>query len=309
MGSLIHYPRVTAVNEETEPDRIARLHEAFGIMCSIARLVWRKEPGWITEPGGADTVLWDGAVISLKDTRGQLEIYWKNAGHRERYGVLAELAWAAMLEPHGQVHHEVVESIDETEASVHRDAVNEATEQALRASQVIHHLRDFVVRGESRREVHNVRHLVEEASALALVGLRERGVRVDYDFPPETLLVAVDWFQLQQVLLNLIRNAIEAMQEVEKRHLLLKCEMLLDEGMIDIMVRDTGPGIKPEILSSLFHPFNTSKPAGMGVGLSICRVIVESHGGRIWVDSSVGEGTTFHLTMRLVDEGEPARVG
>ena len=85
--------------------------------------------------------------------------------------------------------------------------------------------------------------------------------------------------------------------------------MLLGEGMIDIMVRDSGPGIKPEILSGLFHPFNTSKPAGMGVGLSICRAIVEAHGGKIWVDSSVGKGTTFHLTMRLVDEGETARIG
>jgi signal transduction histidine kinase len=309
MGSLIHYPRVSACNEETEPDRIARLHEAFGIMCSIARLIWRKEPGWITEPGGADTVLWDGAVISLRDTRGQLEICWKDAGHRERYGVLAELAWAAMLEPYGRVHHELVESVDKNEASVLRDAVNEAAEQALRASQVIHHLSDFVARGESRREVHNVRHLVEEASALALVGLRAKGVRVDYDFPPETLLVAVDWFQLQQVLLNLIRNAIEAMQEVEERDLLLKCEMLVDDRMIDIMVADTGPGIKPEILSSLFRPFNTSKPAGMGVGLSICRAIVESHGGKIWVDSTVGKGTTFHLTMRPADEGEAAQVG
>ena len=107
MGSLIHYPRVTACNGETEPDRIARLHEAFGIMCSIARLVWRTEPGWITEPEGADTVQWDGAVISLTDTRGQLAVRWKDSRHRERYGVLADLAWEAMLEPLGQVRHEL----------------------------------------------------------------------------------------------------------------------------------------------------------------------------------------------------------
>ncbi|MET0527036.1 MAG: hypothetical protein ABW003_01600 [Microvirga sp.] len=107
MGSLIHYPKITACNEETEPDRIARLHEAFGIMCSIARLVWRTEPGWITEPEGADTVQWDGAVISLTDTRGQLEVRWKDSRHRERYGVLAELAWEAMLEPLGQVRHKL----------------------------------------------------------------------------------------------------------------------------------------------------------------------------------------------------------
>ena len=105
MGSLIHYPEVTAFNGETEPDRIARLHEAFGIMCSIARLVWRTEPGWISEPGGADIVQWDGAVVSLKDTRGQLHVLWKDAKHRERYGVLAELAWEAMLEPDGRVCH------------------------------------------------------------------------------------------------------------------------------------------------------------------------------------------------------------
>jgi len=107
MGSLVQYPRVTAHNEEAEPDRIARLHEAFGIMCSIARLVWRKEPGWISESGGGDTVLWDGAVIALNDTRGQLEVFWKDDKHRERFGVLAELAWEAMQEPHGHVRHEL----------------------------------------------------------------------------------------------------------------------------------------------------------------------------------------------------------
>jgi hypothetical protein len=110
MGSLIHYPRVAAYNEETEPDRIARLHEAFGIMCSIARLVWRTDPGWIIEPSGADAVQWDGAVISLKDTRGQLEVFWKDDKHRERFGVLAELAWEAMQEPHGHVRHELQSS-------------------------------------------------------------------------------------------------------------------------------------------------------------------------------------------------------
>jgi hypothetical protein len=105
MSSLYRYPAMSAQNEETEPDRISRLHEAFGVMCAIARMVWREEIGYgETEPGPTHT-RWDGAVIALRDTRGHLEVIWASAHHRDRYGVLAELAWEAMSEPRANVDH------------------------------------------------------------------------------------------------------------------------------------------------------------------------------------------------------------
>ncbi|WP_262265880.1 hypothetical protein [Microvirga yunnanensis] len=105
MSSLHQYPAISAHNEETEPDRISRLHEAFGVMCAIARMVWREETGYgSTEPGLIHT-RWDGAVIALRDTSGQLEVIWASGDHRDRFGVLAELAWEAMSEKRTNVVH------------------------------------------------------------------------------------------------------------------------------------------------------------------------------------------------------------
>jgi hypothetical protein len=108
MSSLCHYPQTSACNADTEPDRLDRLHEAFGIMCSIARMIWREEPGWISRSEDPDRVRWDGSIVSLRDTKGLLEVTWCGAQHRERYGVLAELAWEAMSESRSNVTHKVV---------------------------------------------------------------------------------------------------------------------------------------------------------------------------------------------------------
>lgn len=186
-----------------------------------------------------------------------------------------------------------------------RDAVNEAGEQALRAGQVIRHLREFVARGESERHIENLAKLIEEASALALVGAKEQGVRVMFQFDPDAPYVLADRIQVQQVLLNLIRNAIEAMQESKRRELKI-ATALVDDGHVELRVEDTGPGLAPEIAAQLFQPFVTTKKHGMGVGLSICRTIVESHGGKIWADSKQGEGTTFHFTLRTIKREEMA---
>nr|WP_244622774.1 PAS domain S-box protein [Microvirga brassicacearum] len=184
-----------------------------------------------------------------------------------------------------------------------RDAVNEAAEQALRAGQVIRHLREFVARGESERNIESLPKLIEEASALALVGAKERGVRVSFHFDPKAPLVFADRIQIQQVLLNLMRNAIEALQDETRRELDVATESI-DGDLVEVRVRDTGPGIAPEIAAQLFRPFVTTKKHGMGVGLSICRTIIESHGGKIWADSEQGGGTTFHFTLRTVNREE-----
>jgi PAS domain S-box-containing protein len=187
-----------------------------------------------------------------------------------------------------------------------REAVNEAAEQALRAGQVIRHLREFVTRGESDRQIESIQRLIEEAGALALVGAKERGIRVEFDFSTQAPKVIVDRIQIQQVLLNLIRNAIEAMHDVSRRELVIRTRALADQECVAVSVQDSGPGIAPEVLSRLFQPFTTTKTSGMGVGLSICRTIVEAHGGKIWADSKLGEGTTFHFTLGTVEHEEIA---
>jgi two-component system sensor kinase FixL len=185
--------------------------------------------------------------------------------------------------------------------SIVRGAIDSAAEQNLRAGQIIKRLREFVARGESDRQSENLRKLVEEACALALVGAKETGVNLTFAFDPAVRLVLVDRIQVQQVILNLIRNAIEAMQAVTRRELNISTR-LVDKEMVEITVADTGPGIAPEIAARLFQPFVTSKQQGMGVGLSISRTIIEAHGGRIWAESNSG-GTIFHITLKNMDAG------
>jgi len=184
-----------------------------------------------------------------------------------------------------------------------RDALNKATDQAMRAGQIIRRLRDFVSRGESERRVESITKLVEEASALALVGVKNRGIRVTFQFDPSIELVLADRVQIQQVVLNLILNAMDAMEESKARDLVVS---VLPDGdnLVRVSVSDTGLGIAPEITEQLFQPFITTKRHGMGVGLSISRAIVEAHGGRIWVEPNPVGGTIFHFTLAAVHEGD-----
>jgi two-component system sensor kinase FixL len=184
-----------------------------------------------------------------------------------------------------------------------RDALEKAADQAMRAGQIIRRLRDFVQRGESERRVENITKLVEEASALALVGVKDRGIRVQFQFDPSIDQVLADRVQVQQVLLNLIRNAMDAMESSPTRDLAVS---VAPEGAthVRIGVADTGSGIDPEIAEQLFQPFVTTKRQGMGVGLSISRTIVEAHGGRIWVEPNPAGGTIFYFTLAVVDAGD-----
>ncbi|ORE93947.1 PAS domain S-box protein [Aurantimonas sp. 22II-16-19i] len=178
-----------------------------------------------------------------------------------------------------------------------RDAVDRAAAQALRAGEIIRRLREFVARGESQRQVENLPKLIEEASALALLGAKETGVRVGFALDPAAETVMADKVQVQQVLLNLMRNAVEAMQDGERRDLAVTSR-LKDDGMVEIAVADTGTGIAPEIAAQLFQPFVTTKERGMGVGLSISRTIIEAHGGRLWTEPNSGGGTIFRFTLQ-----------
>jgi two-component system, LuxR family, sensor kinase FixL len=180
-----------------------------------------------------------------------------------------------------------------------RGAMDKAAEQSLRAGQIIRRLRDFVARGESERRVESINKLIEEASALALVGAKEYGVRVRHQIDPTQDLILADKVQIQQVLLNLLRNAIEAVAQSTRRELLIGSR-LSTNGMVEVSVADTGTGISPDVAEQLFQPFVTTKPQGMGVGLSISRTIIEAHGGQIWTEPNPGGGAIFKFTLRAV---------
>lgn len=200
----------------------------------------------------------------------------------------------------------ILDRMDGEHVPMLRHGIEGAVEEALRAGEVIRQLRTFVARGETDQEVEDLRKLIEEASALALVGAKDKGIKVDFDLPHEAPKVLVSRVQIQQVLLNLVRNAMEAMQDVDQRDLTIMAE--LDDGgaMVRLSVKDTGTGLVPSVQEKLFTPFTTTKPTGMGVGLSICRTIIEAHGGKIWAESSPGQGTTFSFTLRAIKDEELA---
>jgi two-component system sensor kinase FixL len=202
----------------------------------------------------------------------------------------------------------LLEGLDQPNAKKVSDALGEATKLTLRAGEIIRRLREFVARGELERRPENINKLVEEASALALVGAREQGVKAVFHWDTTVRPVLVEKVQVQQVLLNLVRNAIEAMQNSERKELTVKTG-LSQNGMIEVSVSDTGCGIDKQIEPRLFQPFVTSKPAGMGLGLSISRRIIEAHGGELWAEPNPGGGTLFRFTLEPSDVRVTADVG
>ena len=190
----------------------------------------------------------------------------------------------------------LLEAIDHPVVPKVREALSQTTNQTLRAGQIIRQLREFVARGETERRPENISKLVEEASALALVGAKEEGVKTMFRFQSHTDMVLVEKVQIQQVLLNLMRNAIEAMQGAERKELVVTTAAV-DGNMVEIAVADTGQGLSDAIADRLFQPFVTTKPAGMGVGLSISKRIIEAHGGKMWAETNPGGGTVFRFTL------------
>jgi C4-dicarboxylate-specific signal transduction histidine kinase len=176
------------------------------------------------------------------------------------------------------------------------NAMTDAADQTLRAGQIIRRLRDFVARRETERRIENVAAMIEDASALALTGARALGVQVHFCFDPLAPRAVVDRIQIQQVLINLMRNALEALAGSDRRILEVRTR-LLDGETVEIAVADSGPGLTRSVADRLFEPFVSTKCNGMGLGLSICRSIVEAHGGQLRASSDPDGGTVFRFTV------------
>lgn len=177
-----------------------------------------------------------------------------------------------------------------------REALAESASEAMRAGQIVRRLREYVARGDVEKTVEDLPALIDVAAKLGLIGAQERGVELRFDVDPLAGPVLVDRVQIQQVLINLMRNAIEAMADSPVR--LLRIETRREgDGMVRVTVADSGHGVAPEIEAGLFSAFNSTKAGGMGLGLSICRTIVEANGGRITYERDPGGGSRFHFTL------------
>ncbi len=185
---------------------------------------------------------------------------------------------------------------DSADMPMIRDALDDTAKEALRAGHIVRRLRDFVARGEVEKTIEKLPLLINEAAVLGLMGAREKGVEPRFDLDPYASPVLVDRVQIQQVLINLIRNAVEAMTDSPVRQLIVTSRPD-QRGFVRVIVADTGPGVPPEVAAQLFTAFVSTKAEGMGLGLSICRTIVEANGGRIWMERGAGGGTEFHFTL------------
>lgn len=196
-----------------------------------------------------------------------------------------------------------IDGLDDPQIGRAVELIDKAAAQTGRAGQIIRRLREFIEKGKSNQAFENLNKVMEEAIALSLVGVAEANVRVRIDLHPSLPPVLIDKIQIQQVALNLIRNSVEAMQGVDRRELDVSTGR--EDGQFALVsVRDTGPGLAPEVAANLFQPFTTTKEQGMGIGLSICRSIIEAHGGTLWATPNPEGGVTFSFRIPLAETTE-----
>ena len=177
------------------------------------------------------------------------------------------------------------------------NALERATEQAHRAAEIIRRLADFVQKHEPRRSTCNFNDAVREVVRFLEADARQHGVRIDLDSSVDLPEILMDNIQIQQVILNLVRNGIEAMSEMTVAERVLGIRTSVVGDAVEVAVRDRGPGLTPEMQERIFTPFYTTKPRGMGMGLPISRSIIDAHGGRLWAACNPDRGATFHFTL------------
>jgi len=197
---------------------------------------------------------------------------------------------------------ELADQASGSNAKVIQDVSRHISEQTARAGDIIRRIRGFVAKREPDRAVQDLNSAVRESIALGFVGAADTSIRLHEELAPNLPPVSIDKVQIQQVIINLVRNAVEAMQGSSTRLLVVATMQDGDDG-VRVSVADTGPGLAPDVAASLFQPFVTTKANGLGIGLSICRTIVESHGGRLWMEPNEGGGAVFHFRLPVALEG------
>jgi PAS domain S-box-containing protein len=282
------------VHRILRPDGSVRYVEAFGSPVAPPG----ARPRWIgTLRDVTDRELSDQARTQLQE----------ELNHAARLGTMGEMAAALAHEIHQPLAAIVnyargcarrLEAEGEADLPAVQDALDEICMQAERSSEIVRTLWRFARKGEPEREWVNVEQVSRDVLHLVDNDVRQQEISVRVDPICAQAFVHADPIQTAQVLLNLVRNGFDAMREaggpIRELTILAKPS---DDGMMEVEVRDTGCGLTPEVLAHLFEPFTTTKPTGLGLGLSICRRIVESYGGQIGAHPNAGGGASFHFTL------------
>ena len=205
-----------------------------------------------------------------------------------------------------EVARELLASEREDDRTRGLNAIEQAAAQIRRVGDTVHRIREFARKKTPDLAVEDINRIIEEANAIASLGSKAKGIRTTFDLTPARPLAKVDRIQIQQVVMNLVRNAIDAMTGYERRELVLSSH-LNEAGQIEISVIDSGAGVAEVVAKRLFMPFITTKKDGTGLGLAISRTIVEAHGGKLWYEKSYLGGAAFKFTL-LTNPGSDVKL-
>lgn len=309
-------PRGRSARVRTPPDYIRIAERGF--------FKKRREMEWRHKDGSAVPVECAVSEISLDDPRRLFVICVHNLTERRQIEArLQQLHSDRLLAMGGMattLAHEINQPLTATAAYLKtakrivvkqgegrfpaaEEALDKACDQILRAGDIIRHMREFVARSEPNKTLQSLHELIRAACELTSVSARHANVRLVLDLRAADDLIVGDTVQLKQVMVNLMRNAVEAMRGTEVRRLAIST-VLTDDGAIRTDFADSGPGLSEALRERLFEPFKTTKPNGLGVGLSLSRSIIEAHYGKIWAEPNESGGTVFRFTLPLADDVE-----
>jgi two-component system sensor kinase FixL len=266
------------------------------------------------------------AISPIRDARCNImgaskiihDLTERNARERRIQELQSELAHVQRLTELGQVVSALVHEVNQPLTAIGnyvnasrrllaaekpeqvQKALQQVASQTDRARQIVQRIRDFVKKGDSQARPEALGQAIEEIILLTQASVRQEGLRVTTEIDPEAMSAEIDKVRVQQVLFNLMRNGIEAMQGQPRRELSVMTKPA-NNDMVEISVADNGPGLPGEVREKLFQPFVTTKANGMGVGLSVCHAIVETHGGKLWAEDNPGGGTVFRFTVRRAE--------
>ncbi len=267
----------------------------------------------VSEVTLADRRLFTGMIEDIsarKEAELQVKELQNELIHVARLSAMGELASAlahelnqplTAISNYAQAARRLLDGQREQDRARSVDLLLKASDQALRAGEIIRRLRQFIEWGETERSWHDIRKAVEEAAHLGMVGAGSHGIAFEIEAADQLPKVMMDRIQIQQVIQNIVRNAVDAMVDWGGARNILVRVASQQADQVEILVEDTGPGLALEVKKRLFEPFVTTKPNGMGIGLSVCRNIVESHGGSITVPDRPSGGTTFRVVLPVSD--------
>lgn len=293
------------------------------VMGTKRRLIGQRKDGTefphslqISEAFGSGQKMIAGFIQDLSEkeaTEAQLEQLQRELAHISRVyemGTLASTIAHELNQPLMAVANivqtaaDILGKGDPASRTALAEALNEAGRETLRAGDILRRLRVFLSRGELEKTLEDAGKLAEDAIYFEAVAARYRGIACEVICPPDMPRILVDRVQIQQVILNLAKNAIQSIGQSGK----VTVTLVAAPDEVRVTVSDTGPGVPPERVGRLFEPFSTTKSEGMGLGLPICRSIIEAHGGKIWYEPAPGGGAAFVFTLpQIVEETDDAQ--